>query len=787
MSDDRGRARDGAVSLVPRSADHIATPHDVPAVDDQLSSGNNDGGLGWTRCAHQDDVSTTSGSQHVVGHTDRRGSASRGDVDTAADVVVASVAGAPAHQSGASEHVGVPPRRPQVADAVLTEAHGDAVLVEQIEWERVHVTRSDRGERDLLFSQTFDDRRNRRIAVAQGECMRHGHLPGEPERLRSVHDLAHLPSAQLAAIVEMKIDTDAAAISDREDRVEMFHRRSVEPRGVDSADEVSACRHGGVEQIDGPRGDEHPTLGERDDLHLDLLRTVVCRLADLLDRGHSVVEIDIDVGADQCGTALDVRIEQCTGPFQHGRKVTTAVAFVVDETGEPTLRIGRMGTPRKSPHRLVEVGVPVDQAGERQVAVAVDRRSGRVGSEIADRLDATLANGDGDEIRIRTDPYVANDQIAAGVGDRSCGLDHADIMTDRDAIEETLYSRAMGTSSGTGFDSLTCRQVELFALPDGDVKADHFAVAVAEVGEPRSGEVLVRLRRLGLNAGLAHRLGGPATRYGPSIGIGDVPVSDGVVEVIRSEHDDFEPGDLAVGPAAWRTLDVRDAAGLRPIRPEGSGESLDEYLTVLGHVGFTAYTGMIHIGEVTTSDVVYVSAAAGGVGSCAVQFAKARGATVFGCAGSDAKVEAITNVLGADGAVNHHDGPASDLLHAVAPDGIDLYFDNVGGDQLEAALDRMNHGGRIVICGAVSQGSRPTGPSNYRRMIYQEITMRGFAVTEHEDLRDEFESTVGDWIAAGSVRSLHTAFEGFDTIPEAFESLLHGTSTGRVIVSVDSR
>lgn len=332
---------------------------------------------------------------------------------------------------------------------------------------------------------------------------------------------------------------------------------------------------------------------------------------------------------------------------------------------------------------------------------------------------------------------------------------------------------------------MRCRQIELSKLPDGDVRAENFEVAHADVSEPTSGQVLVRLRRLGLNAGLAHRLGGEGTSYGPGIGIGDVPASDAVVEVLRSEHDDFEPGDLAVCMTAWRTVAVHDAVDLRLLPSTGSDPALETHLTILGHVGLTAYTGMIHVGEVTSSDVVYVSAAAGGVGSCAVQFAKACGATVFGCAGTDEKVTSIIDVLGADGAVNRHDGPAVDLLRELAPDGIDLYYDNVGGEQLEAAIDCLNHGGRIVICGTVSQGSHPTGPANYGRMIQQELTMRGFTVTEHEDLRDEFESTVGDWIEQGRVQSVHSVFDGFDKIPEAFESLLNGASTGRVIVSVD--
>jgi len=331
---------------------------------------------------------------------------------------------------------------------------------------------------------------------------------------------------------------------------------------------------------------------------------------------------------------------------------------------------------------------------------------------------------------------------------------------------------------------MDCRQVELVELPRGEVKAGNFGVVDAECPEPEPGQVLVRLRVLGLNAGLARRLGGEGTAYGPGIGVGDVPASDAVVEVLHSASADFRPGDLAVCTSPWRTVQVCDAGDLRPISSPEAGQTLETHLTVLGHVGFTAYTGIIHIGDVQATDTVYVSAAAGGVGSCAVQFAKAQGATVIGSAGSAEKVSMITGVLGADHAFNRHDGPALELLRNAAPNGIDLYYDNVGGEQLEAALDWLNFGGRVVVCGAVAQGAQPSGPANYRRLIYQELTMRGFTVTAHEDLRPEFESTVGNWLEQGKVRSVHTTFDGFDRIPEAFVSLLAGGSKGRVIVSV---
>ncbi len=326
------------------------------------------------------------------------------------------------------------------------------------------------------------------------------------------------------------------------------------------------------------------------------------------------------------------------------------------------------------------------------------------------------------------------------------------------------------------------REVRLTELPDGAIRPENFGVFDADVDSPRGGEVLVRMRRLGLNAGLAHRLGGSGSAYGPAIGVGDVPASDAVLEVLESNDPSFKVGDLAVGKSAWRTASIIASSELRAIPAPGSDDELTPYLTILGHVGFTAYTGMTLIGKVHPTDVVAISGAAGGVGSCAVQFAKARGATVIGVAGSAEKVSLLTDVLGADHAINRHDGPVVDQLRAAAPGGIDLFYDNVGGEQLEAALDVLNPGGRVVICGAIAQAS---GPRNYRNLIYQELTMQGFTVTAHEDLRESFEAEVGAWLSAGTVRSIDTIFSGFDRVAAAFVAMLNGATTGRAIVTMD--
>ncbi|MEU6443613.1 NADP-dependent oxidoreductase [Streptomyces sp. NPDC047046] len=339
------------------------------------------------------------------------------------------------------------------------------------------------------------------------------------------------------------------------------------------------------------------------------------------------------------------------------------------------------------------------------------------------------------------------------------------------------------TAPGTPYE------VRLAALPGPEgVTPATFAVHPAPAPVPPGpGEVLVSLRRLGLNAGLANRIGGPDTAYGPGLRPGDVPESDAVVEIAASADPALPPGSFAVGKVPWRTYGLVRAEALRPLPADAVATGLDTYLTVLGHVGFTAWTGLIAVGAVRTGESVFVSGAAGGVGSCVVQFARARGAHVVASAGSPGKVALLTGELGADAAFDHRAGEAAQLLRAAAPGGIDLCFDNVGGAQLEAALDCLRFRGRAIICGAASQyGSREVrGPANYLRMIYQELTLRGFTVTEHEDRRPDFEAEVGAWVREGRVRSLHTRLDGFDAVPKAFAGLLAGRHTGRTLIAVE--
>lgn len=331
------------------------------------------------------------------------------------------------------------------------------------------------------------------------------------------------------------------------------------------------------------------------------------------------------------------------------------------------------------------------------------------------------------------------------------------------------------------------QEIRLAKFVEDKFHPENFRVASTHIDTtPEDGQVTVKALRLGLNAGLANRISGgsgPSTRA--QMKVGEVPQSDAVMEVVESNADGFSPGDLVVQQwARWRTLDVVHATELRKVRDEVRDLPLEYHLTVLGHVGFTGWTGLVHVGRVSSEDVVFVSAASGGVGSCVVQFAAAKGARVIGSAGSAEKTSLVED-LGAESCINYHEGDPSRLLAGAAPEGITLYYDNVGGPLLEAALDRLRMRGRVVICGAVSQYGQdsPQGPANYMRLVSHELTMQGFTVTEHEDLRPAFEREVGPWVRDEKVTSLHTVYDGFGTIPEAFAAQLGGGTHGRVIVA----
>jgi NADPH-dependent curcumin reductase CurA len=258
-----------------------------------------------------------------------------------------------------------------------------------------------------------------------------------------------------------------------------------------------------------------------------------------------------------------------------------------------------------------------------------------------------------------------------------------------------------------------------------------------------------------------------------------------VGEVVASEDPELSPGDLVLHGFGWRKYALSPARGARKI--DASIAPPQAYLGVLGMPGLTAYAGLIEVAGLREDDVVFVSGAAGAVGGIAGQIAKLRGHHVIGSAGSLEKVEYATGELGFDRVFDYHDGPVAELLAEAAPDGIDVYFDNVGGDHLEAAIGALNQHGRVALCGAISQynAKEPApGPRNLHLAVGKRLTLRGFIVRDHRHLMGDFVREVGTWLSEGRIRYRETVVEGLENAPQAFIGLLRGDNVGKMLVRV---
>src|SRR4051794_40280289 len=272
------------------------------------------------------------------------------------------------------------------------------------------------------------------------------------------------------------------------------------------------------------------------------------------------------------------------------------------------------------------------------------------------------------------------------------------------------------------------REIRLAARPAGEPQPSDFELAEVEVAEPAEGEIVVRNAFMSVDPYMRGRMDDRKS-YVPPFVLG-APLSGGAVgEVVASHADGFAEGDVVLHHLGWREYAVLDARYARML--DTSLAPASAYLGVLGMPGLTAYVGLLEIAGLRPGDVVFVSGAAGAVGSLAGQIAKLRGHTVIGSAGSAEKVAYLRDELGFDAAFDYHDGPVWESLRAAAPDGIDLYFDNVGGDHLEAAIGALHNHGRVALCGAISSynaTSPPAAPRNLALAIGKRLTLRGFII-----------------------------------------------------------
>jgi NADPH-dependent curcumin reductase CurA len=275
--------------------------------------------------------------------------------------------------------------------------------------------------------------------------------------------------------------------------------------------------------------------------------------------------------------------------------------------------------------------------------------------------------------------------------------------------------------------------------------------------------------------------------YLPPIGIGEVIRSGGVGEVIKTRSDAYSPGQLVFGMTGWQEYVIADNAA-RALQVLPGGVDPKAVLGVLGVTGMTAYFGLIDVGRVQAGDVVVVSGAAGATGSVVGQIAKIKGTQkVVGIAGGPEKCAYVVDELGFDEAIDYKNENVAKRLRDVCPDGIDLYFDNVGGQILDDCLANIAQRGRVVLCGAIStytSDGPPPGPSNYLNLLVRRGRMEGFIILDYLDRFPAAQLEVAGWIAEGKIRSSEHIVEGLERAPEALNLLFSGGNTGKVIVAL---
>ena len=323
------------------------------------------------------------------------------------------------------------------------------------------------------------------------------------------------------------------------------------------------------------------------------------------------------------------------------------------------------------------------------------------------------------------------------------------------------------------------REIHLAARPVGEPKPQDFALVEVDVPDPGDGQLLIRNAYVSVDPYMRARMNAVES-YAPSYRVGEVMWGGAVGQVVASRNKRLSEGSWVAHNLGWRELALSDGSGVLPFDPALAPVSTA--LGVLGLTGFTAYHGLLEIGRPQEGETVFVSGAAGAVGSVAGQIARLKGCRVIGSAGSAEKV-AWLRELGFDEAFDYHDADVRDALR----DGIDVYFDNVGGSTLEAAIGALRMHGRIVACGSISQYNAteaPPGPRNLFMVVTKRLLMQGFIISDHYDGLRAFLAEMGPWVRDGSIRYRETFAEGIENAPAAFMGMLAGENIGKMLVKV---
>ena len=324
---------------------------------------------------------------------------------------------------------------------------------------------------------------------------------------------------------------------------------------------------------------------------------------------------------------------------------------------------------------------------------------------------------------------------------------------------------------------LASRPVGLPSSENWDLTSD----SVAELGE---GQVQVEVQYISLDPAMRGWLNDTRS-YVPPVGIGEVMRAGGAGRVVASNDARFAEGDQVVGTLGVQEQAVVDAKGLS--KADTQLAPLEKWLSVLGMTGMTAYFGLLDIGRPEPGQTVVVSAAAGAVGSIVGQIAKLQGARAVGIAGGPEKCARLTSEYGYDAAIDYKNEDVARALHQACPDGIDVYFDNVGGEILDAALAQLAFRARVVICGAISQYNETgpmRGPANYMSLLVNNASMTGYVVFHYASRYAEAARQLGEWYAAGKLVSREDVVQGLDQFPDALLKLFEGTNDGKLVLAV---
>lgn len=326
-------------------------------------------------------------------------------------------------------------------------------------------------------------------------------------------------------------------------------------------------------------------------------------------------------------------------------------------------------------------------------------------------------------------------------------------------------------------------QVTLANRPVGWVKETDFRIAESEMPKPGAGEVLVRNIYLSLDPYMRGRMN-DVKSYAASVQIGQVMVGGTAGEVVASHHPNFKPGDSVVGQFGWQQYGVSKGTALQKVDPQLV--PLSKYLGAVGMPGLTAWWGLLEIGQPKTGETVVVSAAAGAVGSVVGQIAKLKGCRAVGIAGGKTKCDIVVNEFGFDACVDYKAGNLFRDLREAAPRGIDIDFENVGGEVLDTVALQLNPFARIPLCGLVSQYNevRPRGMNNFVMLLINRVKVQGFIVSDYADRSATALDELAGWVSTGTITYRETIAEGIENAPRAFIGMLKGENIGKQLVKL---